>query len=56
MSFFAMVFAIGLEKCENDAFSTISMMSVYAAIAFILHLIGAGTSLAFLAEEERYNN
>lgn len=54
MSFLAMLFAFGLEKCDNDAFSTINMMSTYALIAFFLHALGATLSLFFLAEEERY--
>lgn len=53
MSFIAMLCAIGLEKCDNEAFSTINMMSIYSAIAFMLHLVGAIVSLGFLAEEER---
>lgn len=54
MSFLAMMFAFGLEKCDNDAFSTINMMSKYALLAFLLHALGATISLVFLAEEERY--
>lgn len=53
MSLIAMLVALNLEKCENDAFATINMMNMYALIAFIVHLIGALFSLVFLAKEER---
>lgn len=53
MSLIAMICAIGLERCDNNAFNTINMMSTYALVAFILHILGAAFSLAFLAEEER---